>query len=331
MITTGGEGFDTNAGGNRTGDLTDNIIHPMERCPACGRRRLRQGRCDACGHVARDAEIGEGGGSALPPTVDRGIDFYLNDPVEGHFGLQREVPSGVPTVRPSSAPVRRSEVSTAIPSLGARPQSVSGRVLYLSPISYEPMDLDPWRWVANPSWGLVLLAAPMAATLTVWELGGSLYALGVAFFLFLVLRYVFSNRLIDTWHLISALNGRHVVESIPVQVVRVRQWEGREAQLRFKGHFANGALMEGDRIQATGRWRGGVFTVCESICERTGARIVPRQPRARTFALSGLAVLFGLILWILIAGVSVHARLREVEPPTTLPVGIPVSTTPVLR
>jgi hypothetical protein len=322
------------AGGDETGDLFDIPSRRMERCPACGRRRIEGGVCEACGHRAIDVTVRDTIGSPPASALNADVFYPLTGRVDGHFGLLREVPSMTPDVSPSSLSGGNPESSAGFPSppaYGTGPHLVSGRVLYLSPITYEPMDLDPWRWVAIPVWGLVLLATPVAGTLTAWEVGGPLVALAVAIILLMVLRYVFSNRLFDSWHLVAALNGRHVVESIPVQVVRIRQWDGRETQLRFKGLFANGAVMEGDRIQATGRWRGGVFAVAESTCERTGARITPRQPRARNVALTGLVILAGMLLWILIAGFSVHSSFRAAGFPSSLPFEIPAPTTPLFQ
>lgn len=318
-------------GGDRSLNREDGDLLPMERCPACGRRRVRSGRCHACGQTATAAPARFCSESLPSFPMDQGTGSPLDEIVEGRFGLRREDPSSVPAIHRSTPPVRGAEPSVSAPLVRAADgggSSVSGRVLYLSPMAYEPMDFDPWRWVAIPAWGLVLLATPVAGTLAAWELGGPLAALVVAVVLLMVLRYVFSNRLLDSWHLVSALNGRHHVESMPVQIARVRRWEGGEAQLRFKGHFANGAVMEGDRIEATGRWRGGVFVVSESLCERTGARVAPRQPRAKGFALAGLAVLAGLALWILIAGASLSSGLRSSGPSSPSPIELPIPATP---
>jgi len=192
------------------------------------------------------------------------------------------------------------------------------------------MDFDPWRWLAIPVWGLVLLLVPIAGTLTAFLAGGPLAAVTVAILLFLTLRFVFSNRLIDSWHFVAALNGRHMVEPMPVQVVRLRQWDGREAQLRFKGIFANGAVMEGDRLEAFGRLRNGVLQVIEAHCERTGARISPQQPNARGFALVGSACLAGMALWILAMGIPILVRHGGDAglPPIEFPIPSPYSSQP---
>lgn len=165
------------------------------------------------------------------------------------------------------------------------------------------MDFDPWRWVAIPVWGIVLLIAPLVAAILVWQSLGFLPALGVAACSLLVLRFIFSDRLLQSWHLTAALNGRHIVEPMPVTLARLRLTSGREVQLRIKGQIAGGSIIEGDRLAVFGPWRSGVLHVRRIECERTGATIIPRQPCARGLALAGLAVFAGAGLWLYFAGV----------------------------
>jgi len=297
------------AGGDQNGTANDGVPPRMFRCPECGRPHLRAGNCRACGHrepVVADRDSTEAQETDQPFG---GSSFPLDGLTLGHFGLPEGRSLSPAPAAPGSFPINGSpdSVSRVMP-LHRGEDSVSGRVLYLSPLSHEPMDFDPWRWLAIPVWGLVLLLVPIAGTLAAFLASGPLAAAAVAILLFLTLRFIFSNRLIDSWHLVAALNGRNMVESMPVQVVRLRQWDGREAQLRFKGIFANGAVMEGDRLDASGRLRNGVLHVSEAHCERTGARISPRQPNARGFALVGSACLAGMALGILAMGIPILAR-----------------------
>ncbi|HPA16168.1 MAG TPA: hypothetical protein PLU30_00375 [Verrucomicrobiae bacterium] len=181
------------------------------------------------------------------------------------------------------------------------------------------MDFDPWRWLAIPVWGLILLISPVVGAIWIWQSSGFVPALGIAVGSIVVLRFVFSDRLLQSWHLTAALNGQHVVEPMPVTMVRLRSWEGHEVQLRLKGHKAGGTIFEGDRILATGTWRGGVLRVRLIKCERTGATIIPRQPSAKTLALAGLCVLLAGGAWLSFVGVpwvigEMGAFRRSIEP-----------------
>lgn len=178
---------------------------------------------------------------------------------------------------------------------------VRGRVLIVRQGASEPMDFDLWRWVAIPVWGIVLIISPLAGAIQVWHSVGFLPALGVAACSLLVLRFIFSDRLLQSWHLTAAMNGRHIVEPMPVTMVRLRQADGREVQLRLKGQIAGGSLIEGDRVAAYGGWRSGVLHVRQIECERTGATIIPRQPCARELALMGIVVLVGICAWVYFA------------------------------
>jgi hypothetical protein len=196
--------------------------------------------------------------------------------------------------------------------LGLLGSETSGRVIIARQAPHEPMDFDPWRWVAIPVWGLLLLVSPAAISVIVWWVYGFIPALGVGFVLLVILRYVFSDRLLQTWHLTAALNGRHIVEPMPVLMLRLRQRDGHEVQLRVKGQLDGGTLLEGDRIRATGRWRSGVFRVSSVVCERTGAIISPRQPNALILAVIGSLLLLLTCLWLWLAAYPwVMARFDE--------------------
>jgi hypothetical protein len=214
--------------------------------------------------------------------------------------------------------------------LGFAKAETSGRVIIARQAPHEPMDFDPWRWVAIPAWGLLLLISPVAISIIVWWAYGFVAALAVGFVLLSVLRYVFSDRLLQTWHLTAALNGRHIVEPMPVLMLRVRQWNEREIQLRVKGQLDGGTLLEGDRIRATGRWRSGVFRVRQVYCERTGAEIIPHQPNAFLLAVSGTVLLLLTCLWLWLAAYPwVMARFDEArsswENQLTLPTSIEIT------
>jgi hypothetical protein len=171
------------------------------------------------------------------------------------------------------------------------------------------MDFDPWRWVAIPVWGLVLLVSPLVVGIAIWQMAGFAIAAVVSVVCLVALRFLFSDRLLFAWHLTSALNGRHIVEQMPVVLARVRARDGQEVQIRLKGPLEGGNLMEGDRIEAQGRWRSGVLNVRQIRCQRTGAAITPRQPCAQRLALLGLGILAVAGLWLAFAGLPwVSAR-----------------------
>jgi len=229
-----------------------------------------------------------------------------------------------PITRPE---VRQREASPIFP-WGVE---ISGRVIIVRQGPHEPMDFDPWRWVALPVWGIVLLVAPVAIAILVWQTFGFLPALGAAVIALIVLRFIFSDRLLQTWHLTSALNGRHIVEPMPVLMARVRRSDEREIQLRLKGYLRGGTLMEGDRVRATGNLRRGVLNVQSIICERTGASIAPRQPNARTLAIAGVCVLMATIVWLVLAGIPwvtgqadvISASLRQTAFPDNVQLQLP--------
>lgn len=267
-----------------------------ERCGRCGRRSMENGRCGACGH----AEELPGRSEIVAPAASA-LDRIARSRAE----LLR--PFAGPDQLGSPAPVYPLRTPMAVaPRTGSklfRCSEVRGRVLIVASAPQEPMDFDPWRWVAIPAWGLLLLAGTMAAAIMVWQAAGFLPALGFAVVSFIVVRYIFSDRLLQTWHFTAALNGRHVVEPMPVVMLRLRQGDDREIQLRLKGHLSGGSVMEGDRVRAVGRWRRGVFHVRILACERTGATVTPRQPKAFGLAMTGSGILLAVALWLYSAGV----------------------------
>lgn len=257
------------------------------RCPECGRRSASgNGRC-LCGHEFRQEQIVPAN-SQVATSESRVATTFTPQPVASPRPQE-------PSPSPVTAPTQE--------WIGSSPTATRGRVLIVRQAPNEPMDFDPWRWVAIPVWGIVLIISPLVAAIVVWQSFGFLPALGVAACSLLVLRFIFSDRLLQSWHLTAALNGRHIVEPMPVTLVRLRMTSGREVQLRLKGQVAGGSIIEGDRVAALGRWRSGVLHSHRIECERTGATIVPRQPCARGLALAGLGVLVGAGLWLYFAGV----------------------------
>ncbi len=284
------------------------------RCPTCGRHTLAGGICAACGaiSVVTRQEIVPG----TPPTLAIRPDFQVS------------LTSGRQLGQPmSTASVTRPRADYLDEPLSIfRGSEINGRVIIIRQDPHEPMDFDPWRWIAMPVWGLLLLITPVVASIIVWRSAGLLAGLAVAMVSLLVLRYLFSDRLLQGWHLTAALNGRHIVEPMPVMMARLRLWDDREIQLRLKGQLAGGTLMEGDRIRAFGSWRAGVFRVNRISCERTGAEIVPRQPNAFRLALAGAGVLLVAALWLWLSGLPwIERQAHEFQSsfPRTLPISPP--------
>lgn len=270
------------------------VINPNgARCPTCGRRIVSRGICSACGTPAEDQ------GNRIVVVQDG---FLATSSGQAPFVFPAQEALSI-SPKALHLPPAASTSQEDAPSFMPNPNAIRGRVLIVRQGSSEPMDFNPWRWVAIPVWGLVLLLAPIALTILVWQTVGAMPALGVAVCSLLVLRFVFSDRLLQSWHLTAALNGRHIVQPMPVTFVRLRMVNGREVQARLKGQLAGGSLIEGDRIAVSGSWRSGVLNARRIHCERTGATIVPRQPCARGLALTGLCVLAVAALWLRLAGV----------------------------
>ena len=167
----------------------------------------------------------------------------------------------------------------------------------------EPPDPDPWKWVAIPAWGLLLFLSPLLAAIATGMSSGLVAGVIVFMAVALVLRFIFSNRLYESWQFVAALRGRHVVEPVPLVTFRVRSASGREMQVRMKGYTSSGAVVEGDRVSAEGRWRDGVLRARTVFCQRTGAITRPRQPNALSLALSGISLLAAASLWLSLIGI----------------------------
>jgi hypothetical protein len=180
---------------------------------------------------------------------------------------------------------------------------VRGRVLLSLQEATQPADFDLWRWISVPVWGLVLFFLPLATVIAAWQYAGLLYAIIVGFIFIALLRFIFSGRLMQSWMFISALHGRHVVEPMPLTMLRVRVGHSQEVQLRLKGHLRGGSATMGDRILAQGRWRYNVLHVSRLYCERTGAWTIPIQPCALRSAISGTVILATMGLWLYLFGI----------------------------
>lgn len=262
----------------------------LHRCGNCGRKAVGNDRCEACGHQREQSS----GASTLirssdiaPPLSGGGTPPALRTQPTRSIALK-----GVDPV--SSAVAGR-------PNSG-RNDRVEGRVVIVQQRIVEPPDPDLWKWVAIPAWGLVLFLSPVLAALAAAMWSGVIVGLVVFVGVALVLRFVFSNRLYESWQFVAALRGRHVVEPVPLVHFRIRAASRREIQVRMKGHTSSGAIVEGDRVVADGRWDNGVFRVRTVACQRTGAITRPRQPNAFGLAVSGSAVLVGAAVWLVAIG-----------------------------
>ena len=261
------------------------------RCGTCGRNAVRGGACASCG-------------TRIVPPVREMLP-------------QVDVPIVRPVLTPAvfqAAPLARHSPALPPPSPLARVtgqslerwllgDETSGRIIIIRQAPHEPMDFDIWRWVAIPVWGLLLLSAPLVIAIIVWQSVGVLPALGVAGLTLIVFRFIFSDRLLQSWHLTAAFNGRHIVEPMPVLMARLRHADGRELQLRLKGHLRGGTPMEGDRVRVRGTWRRGAFQVSSLACDRTGASTTPLQPNAQRLAVAGLGLLVFECLWLTFVGI----------------------------
>lgn len=260
--------------------LATRTQRPPERCPECGRPAVAVSSCTACGfELAPNLAISQRAPLALTGT---------------------RMPLSISS--PATSAARLSEPSTTRSRAGTpdffRRQSLSGRVLMVMPPAFEPMDPDPWKWLAVPLWGIILFVSPFIAGLMALQVAGWLVAAVVFFLLVSLLRFLFSSHLIWSWQTVAALRGRHVVEPMPVIMLRVRLGNDREVQLRMKGHSEGGAVATGDRVEATGTWRNGVLRVSELRCRRTGAVLRPRQPRALPWLLAATGILLLAGLWL---------------------------------
>lgn len=265
--------------------MTIDLPRIATRCSSCGRRSVIEGHCSECGDE-----------SHFPPTTALPDD--AEDFTQSLFSSKCQT---LAEMHPSSAlalGASRNRRTGFLP----RPAEISGRVIIVRQAPHEPMDFDPWRWLAIPFWGMSLLTTPCVMTVVVWQNYGLMVALAFAVVSLIVLRFIFSNRLLQSWNFTAALNGRHIVEPMPVLMARLRIADEDEIQVRLKGHLRGGFLMEGDRVRATGSWRREVLHVKAAVCERTGASICPHQPNARSLAMTGLGILVASVLWLYFAG-----------------------------
>lgn len=265
--------------------MTIDLPRIATRCSSCGRRSVIEGHCSECGDESHLRQIAvspvdaDDTNHSLFPSESQTLTEMQPTPALA-FGLSRNRRTGF---SPSS-------------------EEICGRVIIVRQAPHEPMDFDPWRWLAIPFWAMSLLTTPCVMAVVVWQNYGLLAALASALVSLIIIRFIFSNRLLQSWHFIAALNGRHIVEPMPVLMARLRIADEDEIQLRLKGHLRGGFLMEGDRIRATGSWRREVLHVKAVVCERTGASIHPHQPNARSLAMTGLGILVTSILWLYFAG-----------------------------
>lgn len=248
------------------------------RCPECGRLSANAFSCDACGHERAEQAATA---AAVPAAA------IMADPPPTVF----PVTEGVSRVPVLPAPAESVRVLT-------RHSPISGRVLMVMSSTPEPIDPDPWRWIAVPLWAGFMLALPFVGGMFSLQAGGWLTAALVFVVLASLVRVTFSSHLFWSWQTVAALRGRHIVETMPVVTIRLRVGEDEEVQLRLKGHTEGGAVSVGDRVEATGAWRSGVLRVRELRCLRTGAIHRPVQPSAFPWAVAGLAALGLIVTWV---------------------------------
>jgi hypothetical protein len=279
-------------------------IERGQRCGTCGRRSVSAGTCSACGEPA--IPVWTISGRQRQRQLES---FDSRNPIVAQAAVIAT------TVRP--LPVHGVQCQPVITSYGIG--RVRGRVIVVKSSANEPMDFDPWRWIAIPAWGFIILILPIVVAIVAWRSTGFIGAVAVALTTFFALRFMFSNRLLQSWHFVAALSGKNVVEMMPVVMIRLRQADEREIQLRLKGQLPGGTVIEGDRISAAGIWSRGVFHVRHISCERTGATIVPQQPTARSWAIAGVCVLVCAGLWLHFVGVPwVAQQARGFQPPLML-------------
>ena len=266
------------------------------RCPKCGRRSELAGKCGSCGNSLVAPAL------AAPQYLSTNLPLYSSGTMQSTAREElTRTESRLPAtsiLHGTPAVMLTTEVTPSI-----RQTAVRGRVLIASQEPTQPADFDIWRWIAVPAWGFILFLLPPTVVLAVWQSFGFLPAIAVGAVFFLLLRVIVSGRLLQSWALISAMHGRHVVEPMPVTMLRVRTAGDREVQVRLKGHLRGGSTTVGDRVVAGGVWRHGVLHAVRLQCERTGALIMPIQPCALRSAVSGCIILLCMVLWLSFAGI----------------------------
>jgi len=267
--------------------MTTSKVSQKTRCSHCGRIGILDMRCTFCG-ISEAQQTG----IVTQSRKDLSIPYTSASPsVTGSIIRKENVPAtGFIQEQKQHRPNHQGS-------------ELRGRVIIAQQASQEPMDFDPWRWVAIPVWGIVLLMSPVILGIIIWKTSGFLVSMLIAFLVILTLRFIFSNKLLQSWHLVAAFNGRRIVESMPVLMVRLRTSNNREIQMKLKGQLSGGILMEGDRIIAQGAWSNGAFKPRRIFCERTHATITPRQPNALIIAVCGFFTLLILSLWLYFSGI----------------------------
>jgi hypothetical protein len=263
----------------------------LDRCCTCGRKAVNEGQCAACGTRIADSAYVEPRTKFGSVLSDDGKRIAANSELTGL------TPNPRLELGPSHATARR------VGKIPADDKVLQGRVIMVQQRLVEPPDPDPWKWVAIPAWGLLLFLSPLLAAIATGMASGLVAGVTVFVAVALVLRFIFSNRLYESWQFVAALRGRHVVEPVPLVTFRVRSASGREMQVRMKGYTSSGAVVEGDRVSAEGRWRDGVLRARTVFCQRTGAITRPRQPNAFSLALSGISLLAAASLWLSLIGI----------------------------
>lgn len=258
-------------------------------------------RCSHCGRPSASLEVCPSCGNTLAKTT-------VAAETQSNVPAQRQDSASSPLQQPGSAAVSVLYGTSVPPNTLDLPNetlrnSVSGRVLLALQEPTQPADFDIWRWIAVPAWGLILFLLPPTVVLAVWQSAGLMAALVVGTVFFFLMRFIFSGHLLQSWELISALHGRHVVEPMPVTMLRVRTAGDHEVQVRLKGHLRGGSTTVGDRVIAEGFWRHRVLHAARLRCERTGAFIFPIQPCALRSAVSGSIILTTMVFWLAVAGI----------------------------
>jgi hypothetical protein len=139
-----------------------------------------------------------------------------------------------------------------------------GTVIAADPPHDEPPDPNPGR-----TFLLVLYALPLLALLPL--------ALMIFLILFIPLRLV-GIRGFSLWPMLTLLGvlgqrGGNGARTVPVRNLRLRDVEGREQQVRIKGHLVGGVADRGDPVLVWGRRRDGVIHLHHGRNLRTDARI----------------------------------------------------------
>lgn len=121
-----------------------------------------------------------------------------------------------------------------------------------------PADSDHWKWLAIAAWGLVHFISPAALGLLAWMTVGPLAAALIVFICISARRFIFSDRLFQSWQFVAALRG-YIVEPMPNVSIRLRIADERGVQLRGSrrsGVFHMARLHWRVYRRAVAEWRG---------------------------------------------------------------------------